>query len=424
MNFWIAKKYFFSLKKGSTINIISLITVIGITFSTASMIFVLSIFNGFEGLVTNLYKGYVPDFKIESIKGSYFNTDSIIDTQLNQTIIDKLNNYEDYISFSEVLEQEVILEYEKENKKEIDYPKIFSKIKAVDVNYLKYSELSKYILLESEKYPFILNEYSKLIIIGASVANKLNLQVANNYDEAFNQINNLKIWTLNTTNKKPQLFFRKGFINSGIFSISPEIDNNIFCSIALAREFLEKPNKSSSIEIWKKNIIKKDFTKKLQNELGPGFIVKNFEEQVPFLYKMVNTERIAVYLIFILILLVTMITLMGSLIIFILQKREDMQILVVLGSNHQNLKKIFMIWGQIIVIIGLMIGLVFGYSICVLQNNLHFLKIKGNFIIDYYPVEINPFDGIIIISIVYALGFITSYVISKKNYFYKDLIYD
>ena len=118
MNFWIAKKYFFSLKKGSTINIISLITVIGITFSTASMIFVLSIFNGFEGLVTNLYKGYVPDFKIESIKGSYFNTDSIIDTQLNQTIIDKLNNYEDYISFSEVLEQEVILEYEKENKKE------------------------------------------------------------------------------------------------------------------------------------------------------------------------------------------------------------------------------------------------------------------------------------------------------------------
>lgn len=83
-----------------------------------------------------------------------------------------------------------------------------------------------------------------------------------------------------------------------------------------------------------------------------------------------------------------------------------------------------MIWGQIIVIIGLIIGLIFGYSICVLQNNLHFLKIKGNFIIDYYPVEINPFDGIIIISIVYALGSITSYVISKKNYFYKDLIYD
>ena len=85
----------------------------------------------------------------------------------------------------------------------------------------------------------------------------------------------------------------------------------------------------------------KDLSKKLQNELGPGFIVKNFEEQVPFLYKMVNTERIAVYLIFILILLVTMITLMGSLIIFILQKKEDMQILVVLGSNHQNLKNIY-----------------------------------------------------------------------------------
>ena len=418
------QKNIFSSKKGSSINIISLITVIGITFSTASMVFVLSIFNGFEGLVTNLYKGYIPDFKIETIKGSYFNIDSIIDKPLNETIIDKLNSYEDYISFSEVLEQEVIIEYEKENKKEIDYPKLFSKIKAVDVNYFKYSELSKYILLESEKYPFTLNEDSKLIIVGVSVANKLNLLVANNYEEAFKHINNLKIWTLNTSANKPQLYFRKGFINSGIFSISPQIDNNIFCSIDLAREFLEKPNKCSSIEIWKKNIINKDLSKKLQNELGPGFIVKNFEEQVPFLYKMVNTERIAVYLIFILILLVTMITLMGSLIIFILQKKEDMEILVVLGTNHQNLKKIFMIWGQIIVIIGLFFGLIFGYSICILQNNLHFLKIKGNFIIDYYPIDINLFDGIVIISIVYALGFITSYFISKKNYFYKDLIYD
>ncbi len=139
---------------------------------------------------------------------------------------------------------------------------------------------------------------------------------------------------------------------------------------------------------------------------------------------MVNTERIAVYLIFVLILLVTMITLMGSLIIFILQKKEDMQILVVLGLSHQSLKKIFMIWGQIIVVIGLIIGLIFGYSICILQSNLQFLKIKGNFIIDYYPIEINLLDGIIIISIVYTLGFITSYFISKKNHFYKDLIYD
>ena len=76
------------------------------------------------------------------------------------------------------------------------------------------------------------------------------------------------------------------------------------------------------------------------------------------------------------------------------------------------------------IILGLILGLIFGYSICILQSNLHFLKIKGNFIIDYYPVEINLLDGIIIISIVYSLGFITSYFISKKNYFYKDIIYD
>ena len=73
-----------------------------------------------------------------------------------------------------------------------------------------------------------------------------------------------------------------------------------------------------------------------------------------------------------------------------------------------------MIWGQIIVIIGLFFGLIFGYSICILQNNLHFLKIKGNFIIDYYPIDINLFDGIIIISIVYALGLLPLILFLKK----------
>ena len=109
MNFWIASKYFFSLNNRSIINIISIITIIGITFSTIAMIFVLSIFNGFEQLVTNLHKEHIPNLKIESVKGVYFSTDSIVDLSLNETVIDKLKKYNSIV-FSEVIEQEIILE--------------------------------------------------------------------------------------------------------------------------------------------------------------------------------------------------------------------------------------------------------------------------------------------------------------------------
>jgi len=424
MNLWIARKYFFSFNKGSAINIISLITVLGIMFSTIAMIFVLSIFNGFEGLVTNLHKGYVPNLKIESKQGSFFLTDSIIDSKSNENIIDKLKKYENDIIFSEVLEQEIILEYEKSNNQNTEFPKTFARIKGVDNNYTKVTNLSDYILVKSSKYQFLDNKNPYSIIVGLDVANKLNLTIANTFEEANKHTKFLKIWSLKTSTKKPKLFFKNGFINSAIFSISPDFDNYIFSSIDLARNILEKPNYCSSIEIKIKKGVEYNLQKKMQLDFGDDFVVKNFKEQMPFLYKMVNTERIAVYLIFILILMVTMITLIGSLTIFILQKKEDMFILMTLGAPSQRLKNIFMIWGQIIVFIGLFFGILFGLIICFIQKKSPFLKISGDFIIDYYPIDIHIIDIMNIIGLVFLIGFITSFLVSRRKFFYRNLIHD
>ena len=139
---------------------------------------------------------------------------------------------------------------------------------------------------------------------------------------------------------------------------------------------------------------------------------------------MVNTERIAVYLIFILILMVTMITLIGSLTIFMLQKQEDIFILFSLGASFQRLKNIFMMWGLIIVFIGLFFGVIFGLIVCLVQKEFHFLSISGNFIIDYYPIDIHVFDFINVIGIVFLIGFFTSFLVSRRKIFYKNLIYD
>ncbi len=424
MNLWIAQKYFFSLNKSSAINIISLITVLGIMFSTVAMIFVLSIFNGFEGLVKDLHQGYTPNLKIESSNNSFFLTDSVIDFTTNQTIIEKIKKYENDIIFSEVFEQDIIIEYQKDNNDNLENQKVFSKIKGFDENYNKVTNTSNYMLLESEKYPFLNFENPRAVIVGLDVANKLNLSVANDYNEAAKHIKFLKIWSLHTSSKKPELFFENGFINSGIFSISPEFDNYVFASIDLVRDVFRKNNYCSSIEIKIKNDIKYNLEKELQDDLGESFKVKNFKEQVPFLYKMVNTERIAVYLIFILILMVTMITLIGSMTIFMLQKKEDMFILLALGASYNRFKNIFMIWGQIIVFIGLFFGVLFGLALCLVQKKFHFLKISGNFIIDYYPVSIHIYDIFNIVVLVFFIGLFTSLLVSRKRSFYKDLIYD
>ncbi len=420
MNFWIALKYFFSLNNGSIINIISIITIIGITFSTLSMIFVLSVFNGFEQLVTNLHKEHIPNLKIESVSGFYFSTDSIIDENLNETVIDKLKKYNTII-FSEVLEQEIILEHKKSINDSVETLKSFSKIKGVDKNYNYVTNLSNYLIVESNKYNFFDFNNLNFIVVGLDIANKLNLSVADTYEEASSQKKLLNVWNLKTTKRKPELIKNNGFINTGIYSISPDFDNYIFCSIEEARHILNRPNYCSSIELRTKDISLKNLKKLIQKDLGDRFIVKDFKEQMPFLYKMVNTERIAVYLIFILIVIVTMITLVGSMTIFILQKKEDMFILVCLGSSIKKIKNIFFLWGQIIIFSSIFLGVILGLFICYIQDTFQVIKIYGNFIVDYYPVKINFVDIFNIIILVLLIGLITSFYVSRKKYFYKNL---
>ena len=420
MNFWIASKYFFSLNNRSIINIISIITIIGITFSTISMIFVLSVFNGFEQLVTNLHKEHIPNLKIESVKGVYFSTDSIVDLSSNETVIDKLKKYNSIV-FSEVIEQEIILDYKKSINDSVETLKSFSKIIGVDKNYNHVTNLSNYLIVDSDKYNFFDFNNLNFIVVGLDIVNKLNLSVADTYEEASKQKKLLNIWNLKITKRKPELIKNNGFVNTGIYSISPDSDNNIFCSIDEARYILNKPNYCSSIELRAKDISIKKLKKLIQKDLGNTFVVKDFKEQMPFLYKMVNTEKIAVYLIFILIIIVTMITLVGSMTIFILQKKEDMFILVCLGSSIKNIKNIFFLWGQIIIFSSIFLGVTLGLFVCYIQDTFQFLKIYGNFIVDYYPIKINFVDVFSIIILILLIGFVTSFYVSRKNYFYKNL---
>ena len=95
-----------------------------------------------------------------------------------------------------------------------------------------------------------------------------------------------------------------------------------------------------------------------------------------------------------------------------------------LGASSIRLKNIFMIWGQIIVFIGLFFGVLFGLIICIIQREFNILKISGNFIIDYYPIDVQLFDLINIIGLVFLIGFFISFLVSRRKIFYKNLIFD
>ena len=186
----------------------------------------------------------------------------------------------------------------------------------------------------------------------------------------------------------------------------------------------DKPNYCSAIEVKIKEHVSHDIQKKIQLDLGNKFVVKDVYEQLPFLYKMVKTERIAVYLIFILILIITMINLIGALTIFMLQKKKDMFILISMGASINKLKNTFMFLGQIIVLVGLCLGLILGIAFCVIHQEFHLIPMPGNFIIDFYPIDLQVKDVINIIFIVYFIGLVTSFCVTRRKFFYKHLIYD
>jgi len=388
--FYIARRYLFAKKTRHAINIISGISVGGVTVGTMALVIILSAFNGLDNLVRSLFSTFDPDLKITVAEGKTFSSE--------HEDIKKLKEHEGILYLSEVIEENALLRYGEKQ--------FIATIKGVSDNFVKMSGIDSMIydgefLLKDQK-----NRYA---IVGQGIASTLSI--------GLNFITPIQIYvpkrTKNVILTPDKAFNRKYIFPSGIFAIQQDFDSRyIIVPIDFARELLDYTVELSSIELkidpaYNQNRVQEE----LQILLGNGFEVKNRFEQQEFVYKIMQSEKWAIFLILTLILIIASFNIIGSLSMLIIEKKKDIETLRNLGANMKLIKKIFLLEGWMISILGAISGLILGSIICMLQQQFGLVKIQGgeSFVIDTYPVSMEILDFLFVFLTVLTIGYLAAW---------------
>lgn len=396
--FFIAWRYFFTKNKIGYVHLLTLITQIGIAIGTASLVLVLSVFNGFEDLVLSMYNVFDPHIKVVSSNGKNFN---------GQKVKEILLTYDDIDVCSSTLEEKALVEYN--GKQHI------VTIKGVDSLYSNLTSLDSVIISGDNINKF---KDANVAIVGRGVAYYLSMNIGSVFE-------NLQLYlpkrNANFINYK-NAFSTSSLSPVGIFSIQQEIDTKyILTHISYLQNLIQKENFVSAIEI---NLLDKSemliFQKKLAEKIGNNYKVINQFEQQEFLYKILNTEKLVVFLILIFIVLISAFNIISSLTVLIIEKKNDIKTFLNLGLDHLSLKNVFVIKSMLGVVFGSLIGLALGFLIAYIQQEFGLIKMgEGGFVIDSYPVKILFTDFIFIQLIVLVIGFFASWTTAnlmlKKN---------
>lgn len=396
--FYIARRYLISKKSHNIINIVSLISVGGITVGTMALILVLSVFNGFEGLVLNLFNSFNPDLKITAVQGKTYRTSEIP--------ILKLKEIESVTWVVEVVEENALARFE--DKQHIIV------LKGVSDDFHEMTPLDEFILegkyvLQSGDRPYA--------VIGAGVAYYLGIYPSDFADPMTLFLPKRTRKTL--TGTPDQAFTSKNVPVAGVFSIQQEFDMEyVLVPISVARDLLEYSDEVTSLEIGlAAGTDTESVQAQIQGMMGENYEVKNRFEQQSLLYRILKSEKWAVFLILSFILIIAAFNLIGSLSMLILDKKKDISVLWSLGADKKTIKRIFYAEGMIISLSGGLLGLILGGILALMQQHFGLLKLgggEGNYIVDSYPIIVEGLDFLLVLLTVVAIGALTTwYPVSK-----------
>lgn len=388
--FYIAKRYLLGKKSQNAINIISGISVLGITTGTMALVIVLSVFNGFDSLVKSLYNTFDPDIQISSVEDKTF----IPDSKSLEAII----AIPGVSAVSEVLEENVLLLYNDRQH--------IATVKGVDENFKNVSGLDSMIydgemLLQDRNRPYT--------VVGRGVAHNLGI--------GLNFINPLFIYTIDRTARinmsQPEESIRRDFIYpSGIFEIEQDYDTRyIICPIDFVRELLLYHDEVTYLEVKLDPAFPpEELRREIVALMGEGFHVKNREQQNEMFYRVMRSEKWAIFLILTFILIIASFNVIGSLSMLIIDKKKDILTLRNMGAGNRLIKRIFLMEGWLISVFGSISGLFLGTAISWIQQRFGVIKLtgSGSFIIDSYPVQIEALDICLIWLTVLLIGLIAA----------------
>ena len=392
MNFplYIAKRYIFSNSKNNAINIINRIASLGIIVGAMALFVVLSVFSGLKVFSLSFSNNIDPDLKISSTLGKSFLVSPSQESQIHQ--IDGV------VSYSKIVEERVLFTFD--GKQEVTY------LKGVDENFNKVNTIKKNIFngdwLKKDTYQ---------VVAGYGIAQKFSMGLLdyNHYLEVLAP----KPGKGNIENPE-EAFNKMTLIPVGIYAISEDLDSKyVFADLGLAQELLEyKTNQVSGIELKiKKDTDENTIISKLQTIFNNKITVKNRAQLNESLYKMLNTENLAVYLIFTLVIVIALFNLIGALIMMILDKKGNLKTLLNLGTDIKDLRKIFLLQGTLLSFFGGIIGLTIGIGVVLLQQQYELVMVTPTLA---YPVVFSLENVLIVLATIVTLGFFASLIASSR----------
>lgn len=387
LSIFIARRYLFSKKKQNAINIISIISMVGVAIGTTALIVVLSVFNGIDTLLTEATDTFTPDLTISPAKGKFIETDS--------SLLKKLAQTPGIASYDPVVEENSLVKF-----KDKLVPVV---VKGVDSTYadhvnIRQSVVSGIYTLKEEEKP--------AVVMGYGIAATLKIRMGLSSPVTFyypdrkassassSALNNLQIYPL------------------GIFSAQQDIDGKyVITGIETARELFGVPGQISKIEIKLQNPdLAISLKEKLSSQLKPIYKVEDKYDLNRSFYAMMKSEKLAVFLILLFILLIASFNIIGSVSMLIIDKKEDIGIYQALGMTKEKIISIFKLEGNLITGFGALIGLILGTILCLLQEHYGFITLgNGSYIVSAYPVKVVTSDVLIIMITVITIGYIASY---------------
>jgi len=389
--FYIARRYLLAKKSQNAINIISGISIAGVAVGTMALITVLSVFNGFDGIIKALYNSFDPEIKISIAEGKTFNP--------GEYPFEKIRNHPSVAYYSEVLEENALLRYGDRQ--------YIATVKGIDNQYHLVTGIDsmivdgEYLLWEGNKPKAVLGiGVGYYLAIGLNFLNPINIYVIKRGG--------------NVSMNPEQAITRRYIFPSGLFSIEQEINSRyLLVPLAFARDLLRYSTEVSAIELRLRegedqSLAQQEF----QDILGEEFLVRNRNEQNELFYRIMRSEKWAIFFILSFILVIASFNIIGSLTMLILDKQGDIETLDSLGASGKLIKRIFLLEGWMISITGAVIGLFLGSLISWLQQEYGLIKLSGSgsFIIDAYPVVFQILDVVKVFITVLAIGFIAAWI--------------
>lgn len=389
---FIAQRYLLAKKSHNLINIVTWISIICISVATFAMIFVLSVFNGFNTVISDMIHQFSPDLNISAVKGKTI--------EINKIPFDKIQNIEgvDFV-FPTITEDALFKNKEKQQ---------IGQVKGIPDDYNKISRLKGTILNDTT---FIIrNDNANFAIPGAGMAYFLGINVYRPYStiQVFvPKRGNASSFSIENSFNSSNLLVTK------VFSTQQEIDERmVLAPYEWLSDLMEYDGLATDVEIFVNgqqtidhrqiNRIKKE----VKAILGDDYKVQDQYEQQETLYKMMKAEKLAVYLILTFVLIMATFNVIGSLSMLIIDKNKDISLLKAMGADNNLVKKIFINEGLIISVVGGLIGLLIGIIAVLIQEHFGIIRLGngGNYIIDAYPVALEFSDVALVFLTISIIG--------------------